>query len=237
MRGRGWQPSYPVGSQDVRGGIPLVSVSAWDTGVEATWSLSAVDVSGALTRGSPAVPTVKDRNDGLMGSGRVAIRGPAGLLAGFSMARGQWVDNSVLDLTPAGRKSASSQAAVGADVEFGAGPLLVRSELLRVRFDVPLVAAGGSARLEAYSGFIEGRYRFLPRWQIGLRADRLEFSDLSGTSGGPVTWDANVNRIEATVGFRLTRRIDLRAGWQQNWRKGGRVRKQGFPAASVFYWF
>src|SRR6187399_220273 len=35
MRGRGWRPAYPLGAQTQRGGIPLVSASQWDTGVEA----------------------------------------------------------------------------------------------------------------------------------------------------------------------------------------------------------
>jgi hypothetical protein len=237
MRGRGWQPSYPVGSTAVRGGIPLVSVSSWDTGVEAMWTSDVVDVSGALTRGSTAVPVVEDLNDGLMGSGRVAVHGPAGLLAGASIARGQWVENSALDLTPQGRSTPSSQSAFGADLEIGVGPVLLRSEVIHSRFDVPLAVTGGAAALSATSLFVEGRYRFLPRWQIGVRADRLRFSDVRTAAGLSATWDANVERLEAMLGFRATRRLDLRIGWQQNWRDGGRVRRLGLPAAGLFYWF
>ncbi len=37
MRGRGWRPSYPLGSQAITPGMPLFSSSNWDTGVEASW--------------------------------------------------------------------------------------------------------------------------------------------------------------------------------------------------------
>jgi hypothetical protein len=214
-----------------------VSVSSWDTGIEATWTSGVVDLSGAVTRGSPAVPVVEDPNDGLMGSGRMAVHGPAGLVAGLSLARGQWVENSALDLTPQGRMTPSIQSVVGADIELGSGPVLFRSEFLQARFDVPLADAGGSVRLGASSVFIEGRYRFSPRWQIGVRADRLHFTDLRTASGAVTTWDANVDRLEAVLGFRVTRQIDVRVGWQQNWREGGRVRRLGLPAAGLFYWF
>ena len=72
MRGRGWQPSYPVGSTSVEPGVPLVSASTWDTGVSGIWRRGRIDVAGALTQGSPAIPVVRDTNDDLMWSGRAA---------------------------------------------------------------------------------------------------------------------------------------------------------------------
>jgi len=46
-----------------------------------------------------------------------------------------------------------------------------------------------------------------------------------------------VTRVEAVVGFRVTRPIEIRAGWQHNWRDGGRVHERGYPALQVLYWF
>jgi hypothetical protein len=46
-----------------------------------------------------------------------------------------------------------------------------------------------------------------------------------------------VTRVEGTLGFRVNRQLDLRAGWQENWRTDGRVKRQGYPTASLLFWF
>jgi hypothetical protein len=171
-----------------------------------------------------------------MWSGRAAARLRNGITVGVSGARGQWLTNTVLDLTADGRSTPSSQSVVGTDVEFGHGPWLVRGEWLRSVFETPVVRAPDrNARLRAWSSFVEARYRPVPRWQVGVRLDRLAFGPLPNAAS--TTWDADVNRVEAVVGFRATRRIELRGGWQHNWRAGGRVRERGLPIAAVLAWF
>ena len=107
MRGRGWQPSFPVGANTIATGVPLVSASRWDTGVSGIWRRDRFEMSAALTRGSPAVPVVDDENGGLMWSGRLAARLTHGITIGVSGARGQWLTNDVLDLTRDKRSSPS----------------------------------------------------------------------------------------------------------------------------------
>jgi hypothetical protein len=237
MRGRGWQPSFPIGATSTAPGIPLVSASRWDTGASAVWRHGLLDVAAALTRGSPAIPVVEDGNDGLMWSGRTAARLPVGLTLGLSGARGQWLSNSVLDLTPQGRATPSSQSLVGADAEFGYGPWLLRGEWMRAVFETPIVLSPDhpDASLTAWSGFVEARYRPFPRWQVGARVERLAFGRLPGSSAA--TWDADVDRIEAVAGFRVSRRIEVRGGWQHNWRDGGRIRDRGLPVLAILGWF
>ena len=240
MRGRGWQPSYPIGSTDLEPGVPVVSASKWDTGVAGIWRRGRIDVSGALTQGSPALPVVRDTNDHLMWSGRAAALLGGGMTIGVSGARGQWLENSVLDLTPQGRETPSSQTLFGTDVEVGHGPWLVRGEWLHSVFEIPIVTAPDpDARLHVWSGFAEARYRPVPRWQVGVRVDRLAFGDAPGAvpAATGTSWDADVNRVEAVLGFRAHRHIELRGGWQQNWRDGGRVRERGLPVFAVLGWF
>ena len=42
----------------------------------------------------------------------------------------------------------------------------------------------------------------------------------------PTTWDAPVDRAEAAIGFRVTRKLEVRGGYQYDWRSGGRVRER-----------
>ena len=62
------------------------------------------------------------------------------------------------------------------------------------------------ARLHVWSGFAEARYRPVPRWQVGVRIDRLTFGDAPGAlpAATGTSWDADVSRVEAVLGFRAT---------------------------------
>jgi hypothetical protein len=235
MRARGWQLSYPVGSNERAGGLPIISVSQWDTGVEGDWQRGPIEIAAALTQGSPAEPVVHDRNNGLMWSGRVAATLTGGVVVGVSAARGAWVDNAALEATLQGMGADSSQSLVGVDVEYGRDRWLVRGEWLHSVFEMPFAADTSSTPLPATSAFAELRFRFSPRWQLGGRVDDLSFGDLPTNPG--VSWDAPVRRVEATLAYRVTRQFELRGGWQQNWRDGGRVLRRGFPAAGILYWF
>lgn len=239
MRGRGWQPTFTVGSATLRPGVALLSASRWDTGVSATWRNAHLDLAGALTRGAPSIPVVRDRNDGLMWAGRMAAHLPAGVTIGLSGARGQWIEDEVLAVVSNGARPPAAQSVVGTDFELGLGRWLIRSEWVHSTFELPIVVATPSdTRLGAWGGFIEGRYRLFPRWQIGVRVDRLAFSRVRGTTeAAPTPWDADVDRAEAVMGFRASRSLEFRGGWQQNRREGGRVRARGGPIASLLYWF
>lgn len=237
MRGRGWRPNYPIGAQTIAPGVSLVSAARWDTGIEARWRHEWMEIAGAVTRGAPAVPVVHETNDGRQWSGRAAVHLPVGMTIGVSGARGQWIEEAVLAMLPEDRRGFSAQSIVGADLEFGVGRWLVRGELLRSTFELPILTAPSDRALSAWSGFFEGRYRFHPRWQIAARAERIAFSRIAGASGVDTPWDAPVSRIEGIIGFRVTRAIDVRAGWQHNWRDAGRIHERGSPAVQLLYWF
>jgi hypothetical protein len=241
MRGRGWEPSFPIGSSALAPGIPIVSAFRWDTGAEAHWHSGRADVAGAVTRGSASVPAVgRDVNGGETWSGRVAVSGPGGLTVGVSGARGPWIQSSTLSLLPASLRAPDTQTLLGMDVEFGWGRWLVHGEELRSVFDMPIVdATNPEVRLAAWSGYLEARYRLHPRWQVAGRVEQLDFSTIQGTLNGgrATTWDAPVERLSADVGYRVERQLEIRAGWQMNWRDGGRVRKRGYPVLQLLFWF
>ncbi len=240
MRGRGWASSYPVAGYETGPGVPLIGVAEWDTGIEVTWQDARLTASAALTLGAPAVPVVRDTNDGVMVSGRVSYLAPGGVTVGASAGRGAWMDRDALQFARLPEDVNPSQSIVGADVEYGRGPWLVRGEVLRSSFRLPLVAtAPDGVSLGAWSAFGEFRYRPHARWQLGMRVGRLDFSRVRGSdpAGTGISWEAPVSRVETAVTYRVTRAIDIRAGWQYNWRAGGRVRERGFPVISALLWF
>jgi len=238
MRGRGWRPSFPLGSSYQGPGVPLVSVSRWDTGIEARWSRPRLEIAGSITRGSPAVPVVEETNSGLQWSGRLAARVSDAVTVGVSAARAPWLDETLQAAVPPPLQSHRGQMVLGLDAEYGRGQWLVRAEWLRSQFEVPMPdASPQTVRLTGSGGFVELRYRPHPHWQLASRTGYVTFSDITGPTLGTRGWDASVRRIETVVDYRLSRHIDLRAGWQHNWRDGGRVRSRGFPVAGLLIWF
>ena len=195
--------------------------------------------SGGWVLGSPAAPSVRRLTDGQQWSGRVAVQLPNGLTAGASAARAAWIDRHVLAPLPPTIGRDWLQTVAGVDAEYGRERLLVRAEWLRSVFHLPLIAEPTPATaLSAWSGFIEGRYRLHPRWQVAARVERLTFSRItSGSTVTPLPWDGPVERVEGVIGFRATRRLDLRVGWQHNWRPAGRVHERGYPAVQILFWF
>ena len=84
--------------------------------------------------------------------------------------------------------------------------------------------------------FVEARYKIAPGLHAAARFDHLSFSDVRG-SRGPFTWDADVNRVEAGIGYSPWRRTLLKASYQYNWRDGGSERVKSLVAGQVVLWF
>ena len=240
MRGRGWQPSFPVGSTAVATGLPLVSAFRWDTGVQGRWSGTYVEATAAVTAGTLSDPRFADNNGGRQISGRVAAKPTIGLVVGASAAQGAWLSDDVTELLPTTAQSRSySQRAWGVDAEYSRAHWLVRGEVVWSGWQMPFMALGETRRLDACGMWIEGRYRLSPRFFVAARGDRLTFSRIAGTvfGGLPVTWDAPVDRVEGGLGWYLLRNLVGRAIVQRNWRDGGRVRTRTYVSGQLAYWF
>jgi hypothetical protein len=241
MRGRGWQPSFPVGSAADRPGLPLVSAFRWDTGVQARWIGGPLEAAASVTAGTLADPRVTDNNDGRQIAARVSVRPIVGLVIGASGARGAWLSRRVIALLPEPMRSLQyEQHAVGFDAEYSRDYWIVRAEMVRSEWTMPYAQTGKTGRLAAWGSWIEGRYRVTPRLFVAARADRLGFSDISGTlfEGRPTAWDAPVDRIEAGGGWYFQRNFVARAVVQRNWRPdAGRARGGTYVSAQFAYWF
>ena len=242
MRGRGWRAEFPAGVATPGPGVPLMSAYRWDTGVEAHAAGRRLDGSIAVTAGTLSNPRVRDDNRGLQVSGRVAWKPIVGLVLGTSAARGAFLSRALADAyTPRPGRNPYTQRAVGLDAEYSRDYWIVRGELIDSRWTLPALAAPFvSAPLRATAGFVEGRYRFGPRYFAAARADRLTFSRIRGArlfNGAWTPWDAPVTRVELGGGLYLRRTLTARAVVQRNWRDGGRVRARTFVSGQLAYWF
>jgi hypothetical protein len=234
MRAKGWRSSFPIGSTTEAPGVPLITAFRWDTGVQVRWKGGPVEVTSALTNGTLSNPRFADDNAGKQVSGRLAVTPAVGWVLGVSGARGAWLAREISQTT------APPQRVVGADIEYSRDHWIVRSELVwsRWSFPVPLAPSDASS-LGALAAWVEGRYRVTPRVFLAGRADRLNFTRLTGSVAGAqaLPWDAPVTRVEAGGGVYLQRNLVLRATAQANRRTAGRIRNRTFLSTQLAYWF
>lgn len=238
MRGRGWLASYPIGNPLADRGVPLVSAFRWDTGAQVHAANRFMEGAVSVTVGTLSNPLVSDDNGGRQISGRAAVHPTAGLVIGFSGARGPFVTQAAADAAGVGTTSGQfTQTAWGADIEYSHAYYLVRAEALVSDWRVPVVNAPFVTNpLRAASGYIEGRYKFGPRFYVAGRLDRLGFSEVTGT-GRTQSWDAPVTRTEVGGGFALQRNLDLKMSLQHDSRSGGRVTAASMLATQLVFWF
>jgi hypothetical protein len=246
-RGGGWAVRYPratalTGPQ----GLPLVSARRWDTGVSAQWNGSKVQAGVAVTMGTLSSPRTEDDNDGRQISGRVGVTPTAGVTVGVSASSGEYLADSGRSTSYGGvvgwlpepaRSETHRQQVLGLDAEYAFGHVVVRGEVVGSRWDVPFLNGDPTLRLDALGSSLETRVALTPRWSLAVRGDRLGFSRVVGSTGEVRTWDATVRRVEGAVGYLLRRNVRLKAGYQYNWRDGGRERAIGMAGAQLLYWF
>ena len=244
-RGGGWAVRYPrataaVGPQ----GLPLVAARRWDTGVSAQWDGGTVDAGVAVTMGTLSSPQFDDDNGGKQISGRVGFTPTASFSVGVSAASGEYLSDAggstdygdVGGLPPPASYETHRQQALGLDAEYSLGHVVVRGEVVASRWDVPFQNGDPTLELDALGTSIETRVALTPRWSMSVRGDRLGFSRMAA-NGVVRTWDANVLRVEGAVGYLVRRNVRLKAGYQYNWRDGGREQSIGLAGAQLLYWF
>jgi hypothetical protein len=236
MRARGWRTTYPLGSNEPAPGLPLVSAFRWDTGVQAHWEGATVDVTGSITTGTLSDPRVSENNSGKQLSGRVAVRPVVGLVIGGSVARGDFLADSVKDLLT-NPEDTYPQTAAGTDVEYSRDHWLVRGEIVWSQWIVPFVTPRVDTKVSALGSWVEGRYRLTPRIFVAARADHLGFSRIEVGPALTPTWDAPLRRVEVDAGYYFQRNLVARIAVQHNDRDGGRVRHRTYFSGQIAFWF
>ncbi len=192
----------------LRGAAPTVYDARWDFGVEMFGSLAFFEYQLAVTEGSISNPTA-GANDGKQFLGRVGINPAAGLRFGFSGAINPYLSRADDQrLLEAGKgKGEFRQRAYGADVEASYRYLIVFSEFVRSEWD----ATVEEDQLDNWSWYVDAKYKVHPRFYVAGRYDMMMFGKIRNPdTGAKETWDYNVRRYEAGVGFRVTAEATLK---------------------------
>jgi hypothetical protein len=237
-RGSGWRVAYSVGNPDPDYGVPLADGLRYPAGAEVHMGGERVEAAVAVTTGSLSVPNALDVGWSPQVSARLAARPVAGLVLGGSVSHGAFLTRALTDtLGTTGQRGANDQTAAGFDAEYSRGHLIVRAEGVMSWWRLPQSAPPHLADpLGAFAFDVEARYRILPGVYAAVRLDRLDFSEVCGTTAC-LPWDAPVQRVEAGGGYSIRRNIVLKGAYQFNRRDGNRHPSLGLASAQLLVWF
>ncbi len=235
MRARGWLSNYSIGNTAAARGVPLTAGLTWDTGVQVTTGWKFLDVTGAVTTGTPSRPLISDDNDGKQITARIVAHASPALTIGSSYGRGAFVSRRALSAAGATGTGDYAQQAAGIDASYQLGHVGIRTEVIGSSWQLPLFDTRSILTLRAASISLEGKYAFLPGAYAAVRAERLTFNQVAGSHRR--AWDAPVDRIEIGGGYYLQRNLMARFSLQFNDRSGGRVTSARLGAAQLMFWF
>jgi hypothetical protein len=195
------------------GVAPMMYDACWDYGAYVLGSTHRFDAALGATFGAPSNPAGgADTNSSLALNAKVGWAPLPGVALHVSFARGAYLSDDVADYVPAGTSVDDyAQTLWGGSVAWGFGHTDIIAEAFTSHFETPLRDDG----LRTFSYYAEGRYRFSPGWYAALRWDEMRFEEVE-SAAGPVTWDQNIRRTEAGIGYHLSRELLVKAVAQVN---------------------
>ena len=139
-------------------------------------------------------------------SGRVGFEPNATWKFGTSFSYGPYLLPVAAGTLPADTGLGEfDQTTIGFDARWAYRNWQVWAEVIGARFEVPNI---GNA--DTYSYFIEAMYKFTPKLYGAARWNQQFFSNVPDGAGGQIHWDRNASRIEAVVGYRFTRHLQVK---------------------------
>jgi hypothetical protein len=217
-RGRGQRGVvYTNADGSPRGGtwglMPILYDNCWDYGAFLLGSSHRFDAALGVTLGPPGAPAMGPETNGSVAwNAKVGWAPVPALAVHLSFARGAYLTREVAPYVPAGRRVEDyAQTLLGASATWNLSHTSFVAEAFSNHAETPLRAAG----LASLSYYVEGKHRFAAGWYAAARWDEIRFETVD-SAAGPVTWDQNVRRIEAGIGYHVSRELQVKAVAQVN---------------------
>ncbi|MCC7032040.1 MAG: hypothetical protein IT179_04305 [Acidobacteria bacterium] len=183
-----WGPAYTTGLS------AFGTAGRWDYGVEVkNAGLSSRPADWDVSENLWRRPTV---------SGRAGFRPTSAWNIGLSLSRGHYLTGDPSQTLLSGARLGDfHQTTIGQDISYAHGHLQLWSEVFWSQFDVQRV---GQVQTSSY--YVEGKYKLTPQLFVAARWGQQFFSDVSGAP-----WDGPASRAEVAVGYRFSRRLQVKA--------------------------
>ena len=200
-----------VGNRHYAGGMPVLWESWWDVGVAAVGSARPVEYMVGVTSGTPGWATAgEEENSGKSVIGRLGLTPIPALRIGVSGSHGPYLNDFSAMFVPPGKDvNDYDQDLAMADAEILFGHAELRGEAFHNVWETPTV---GDLRVSGF--YAEGKYTLAAGLYAAARYDQMRFSEVAGSDGVGRPWHADVDRLEAGVGYRLSRAVLAKGVYQ-----------------------
>ena len=201
-----------VGNPQYAGGMPVLWESWWDVGVAALGSARPFEYMIGAVSGAPGWATAgEEENSGKSVVARLGLSPIPALRIGISGSHGPYLNDFSAIFVPPGKSvNDYDQDLAMADAEILFGHAELRGEAFRNVWETP---TAGDLRVSGF--YAEGKYTLTAGLYAAARYDQLRFSEVAGSDGVGRPWHADVDRIEAGVGYRLSRALLAKGVYQR----------------------
>jgi hypothetical protein len=216
--------------------VPVVWGPNYASGIAVSGSVGRFDYAVELKNASLAArPEVWDASDQDWSnptvSGRIGFRPGAAWNFGFSASGGAYLQEAAEDAPafPAGQDLADfRQLTLAQDFSFAHGHWQLWGEVFLTRIEIPNV---GDA--DALSYYLEAKYKLTARCFAAVRWNQQFFADVNDGSGGETPWDRDLWRVDAALGYRLTRHLQGKVQYSYNQEADDSPQGESLPALQV----
>jgi len=215
-------PVLASGHLPARGaGLRMVSREVYLTGFQLFGTVKGLKYHLGLTNGALSNPADINNSNGLQVHGRIAATPTTGLEIGSSFSSGVYLQKSAVQptLQAQGRDTEDyRQSAVGLDMSYAYGHLVLFAEVMLNRWQTPFIADD----LDVLAFYVEGKYRWLAHFYSAVRLSAMDFAhipdplDVDGDSRLSESWDYDIYQFEAATGYFLSRNALLKVLLQLN---------------------
>ncbi|MCI0531713.1 MAG: hypothetical protein L0Y74_07195 [candidate division Zixibacteria bacterium] len=211
-RGEGYESDF-AGPGSGKG-IPIMYDACWNSGMNLFGSIGIWDYSVGLLVGSVSYPgiQVQDRNPQL--TAQLIANPLMGFRAGLMGVWGPHLLQASASQLPAGKNlNDYKQIMAGFLTEVAYGHFEFNAEAVANAFEHPYL---GYLRNKSF--YTEARYKFQPGFFASARVESIIFSKIEDETipGSSLTWDYNIRRLEAAIGYYLARDALLKLDSQFN---------------------
>lgn len=213
QRGQSRDTTYATGEAGTGSVLALAYETCWDTGVQLFGDAGPFGWKVALMQGAPGAPVTRETNGAKALEARFTWKlGDAGKL-GASWGSGAYLKREVEPFLPAGtRLDDVRQELLGVDGRYAFGPVDLAVEWIRSDYDTPNVAE--TLRADAWSA--ELAWNILPEFSVAARASAIAFSDVTAGNGERLSWDADIDRVEAGAAWWFwDRHVGVKGAYQR----------------------
>ena len=216
--------------------VPVIWGQSYTVGSAVSGSAGRFDYALSVkNRSLSSRPAVWDdiEFDHAVTTARLGYRPDPGWELGASVSTGPYLQERIEpDLPPGTDSDDFDQNLAGVDVSWSHGAWQTWAELIVSEFEIPNIGA-----VDVTSYYLSAQYRWRPRVRTALRWNHQIFSDVTRLDGSRVAWDRDHVRVDAVLGYDVTRHASLTLQYSHSNQAGDLEQGQHLGATRVLVTF